>query len=661
MLTLRLRTKVLLSVGLIIAGVQGASTVIYVRALQHNYLEALSWRSEALAQEILADVTKSYNRLSGTSNPRSLLEVQALKCKRLYDANQDKQVAHCAVIDENGVIAAHNNYALRGAPIESPGLLDAVNRREVTTALDGDTYHTLIPIFPKEDVYIGTIDIGIPAELIANKVQQLLRQSLITFVVFVVLAWLMTSLLVHLVMTKPISRLLDVAKKIAQGDLAHTVNTVRGSDEIASLTRAFHNMIAYLQDMAQVASRIATGDLQHTVTPRTEHDVLGNAFSQMTGYLDSMASSADAIAKGDLQNEIRPLSEHDLLALTFREMLVKLNDIVVQVKSAADNVAIGSQHLRQHSESMSQGASQQAAAAEEVSSSMEQMVTTIQQTAENAKIAEGISTQSAEDARAGGNAVEETVRAMQEIEDKISIIQEIADQTNMLSLNATIEAAKAQDYGKGFAVVATEVRALARRTRQAAEQIEKLVRSSSEVSGRAGKVLQRLVPNSKKTADLIQEISAASSEQSTGASQVNHAIQQLDSVIQVNAASADQMAAAAEELSVQSEQLQQAMAFFTIRKEQRQQLSSPENAMKDVLQPLLDSQEEEERELGGLLTNVITASIAAWKAEKKDAHEHKREGDEDTAKTADRDKKFDLALLPEQSDSDLLDRDFERF
>ncbi len=284
----------------------------------------------------------------------------------------------------------------------------------------------------------------------------------------------------------------------------------------------------------------------------------------IVGPISEAVDVANSLANGDLTITIESKSNDETgqLLLALQNMVAKLREIVGEVKSAADNVAAGSQELSSGSEEMSQGASEQAAAAEEASSSMEQMSSNIRQNADNAIQTEKIAVKSATDAREGGQAVVQTVHAMKDIAGKISIIEEIARQTNLLALNAAIEAARAGEHGRGFAVVASEVRKLAERSQKAAAEISELSSSSVEVAEKAGEMLTKMVPDIQRTAELVQEISASSREQDTGAEQINKAIQQLDQVIQQNAGASEEMASTAEELASQAEQLQATIAFF---------------------------------------------------------------------------------------------------
>lgn len=275
---------------------------------------------------------------------------------------------------------------------------------------------------------------------------------------------------------------------------------------------------------------------------------------------------SNSMAAGDLTMEINVPGKDELgqLLLSMKNMLAKLKNVVLEVKSATENVASGSQELSSAADQMAQGASEQAASVEEVSSSMEEMAGSIKQNADNAQQTEKIAMRTAEDAVKGGEAVSKTVSAMREIADKITIIEEIARQTNMLALNAAIEAARAGVHGKGFAVVADAVRKLAERSQAAAAEIGTLSGSSVAIAESAGDMLNKIVPDIRRTAELVQEINAASNEQSTGVAQINLAIQQLDQVIQLNASSSEEISSTAEELAAQAEQLKDAIAFFNI-------------------------------------------------------------------------------------------------
>ncbi len=275
---------------------------------------------------------------------------------------------------------------------------------------------------------------------------------------------------------------------------------------------------------------------------------------------------AQSLSEGDLtaKLEVNGKDEIGQLAQALRDMRDKLSQVVAQVRSNSDTLASASQEVSATAQSMSQMATEQAASVEETTSSIEQLNSSVQQNTENAHVTEQMATKSAGEARDGGEAVNETVLAMKNIAKKIGLIEDIAYKTNLLSLNAAIEAASAGEHGKGFAVVAAEVRKLAESSRVTAEEINELATNSVAIAEKAGTLIAAVVPNIVKTADLVQEINAASMEQSSGINQINDAMRQLDKATQQNAASAEELAATSEELNGQATQLQHAVAFFKL-------------------------------------------------------------------------------------------------
>ncbi|MCJ8519991.1 methyl-accepting chemotaxis protein [Pseudorhizobium tarimense] len=282
--------------------------------------------------------------------------------------------------------------------------------------------------------------------------------------------------------------------------------------------------------------------------------------------LRNAIQSVQNVAEGDL-TRFAPITSKDEIGDMLgyvNTMIERLRGVVADALAASDNVSSGSQELSASSETLSQGATEQASAAEEASASMEQMAANIKQNADNAAQTEKIARQSSRDAETSGQAVNRAVGAMRTIAEKISIVQEIARQTDLLALNAAVEAARAGEHGKGFAVVASEVRKLAERSQAAAAEISSLSGETVQVATEAGEMLNRLVPDIQKTAELVSEISAACREQDIGAAQINEAIQQLDKVTQQNAGASEEMSATSEELAAQAEELQASIAFFRV-------------------------------------------------------------------------------------------------
>jgi methyl-accepting chemotaxis protein len=404
------------------------------------------------------------------------------------------------------------------------------------------------------------------------------RTGVLVGMVAALLVAVCISLFVTRSLTRPLAQAGGLVERVAEGDVSARAE-VTSRDELGQMMGALNRMVDNLQGAAQVANAISEGDLNVRPKALSEKDTLGHALIRMVANLQSTAVVANSIADGDLTAEARVLSDKDTLGKALIRMLENLRKTVGEVAAAAANVADGSLQMSSTAQTLSQGASEQAAAAEESTSSMEEMAASVHQNADNARQTDKIASKAATDAKSSGQAVKHTVAAMREIAEKTAIIEEIARKTDLLALNAAVEAARAGEHGKGFAVVASEVRKLAERSQMAAAEISRLTAGGVTTAEGAGALLEQLVPDINRTAELVQEIAAASTEQSTGAAQVNSAIQQLDVVIQQNAAAAEEMASTAEELSGQAAVLQSSVAFFKMEAGARAAAPMAKNAV----------------------------------------------------------------------------------
>jgi methyl-accepting chemotaxis protein len=377
-----------------------------------------------------------------------------------------------------------------------------------------------------------------------------------------------------------------VLRSVAAGNIEVDVKLARS--DAGSLLHAIKSTVSRLRQVIDGQRRLVAsanrGDFQERVDlaglagfQRAMAEQLNLLASTTGSSIENVVRVMKALSEGDLTQTIDKAYEGSFAQMKeyANNTVLKLSMIIGAVNASAQSLGSAADEVSSTSQSISQSASEQASGVEETSASVEQMTASIAQNSENAKVTDSMAAKASAEAGEGGEAVKATVTAMRQIAQKISIIDDIAYQTNLLALNAAIEAARAGEHGKGFAVVAAEVRKLAERSQVAAQEISTVATGSVDLAERAGKLLGEIVPSIKKTSDLVQEIAAASQEQSTGVGQINSAVTQLSQTTQQNAAASEQLAATAEEMASQAEELQQTMQFFRVNAEAARAAARP--------------------------------------------------------------------------------------
>jgi methyl-accepting chemotaxis protein len=383
--------------------------------------------------------------------------------------------------------------------------------------------------------------------------------ALLTITCVAVLIWL--SRLTARAVTAPVQEAMRVADALSVGDVSVTVD-IHSDDELGRLLRSMQEMVRYLHETAALAERIGQGDVDVVITPRSERDAFGNALVNMTHYLSDMAHVAGEISAGRLDAQLAPRGESDRFGHAFVAMTQSLSELIGDIRSSADAIAVAATQLTESAQGLSEGATEEAASVTQTTGSLDALNDSIARTVREIAQMDEVARLGATDAERSGKAMETTVAAMMSITDKVTAINQIADQTNLLALNAAIEAARAGQQGRGFAVVAEEVRRLADVSRRTAGEITELAARSKATVAQSGELIDGLVPRIRQTASIVQAVSASSAEQVENLELVGKAMQQVDEVTHRNAAAAQQLGAMAQELTAQSETLQELIGRF---------------------------------------------------------------------------------------------------